>query len=79
VSSKNRVAVIALPNCGKSYSQISKLLKLLKISRMFIYLANKHYKELWRVEDRAWSECLKCVRAEAAIETVEEWIRQNLL
>jgi hypothetical protein len=26
--------------------------KPLKISRMFIYSAIKHYKELWRVEDR---------------------------
>ena len=34
---------------------------------MFIYPAIKHYKELWRVDDRAWSECLKSVRAEAAI------------
>jgi hypothetical protein len=72
VSSKNRVAVITLPNCGKSHPQISKLLKPVKISRMFIYPANKHYKELWRAEDRARSERLKCVRAEASIKTVEE-------
>ena len=69
----------ALHNCGKSYSQIFKLLKPLKISRMFIYQAIKHYKELWRVEDRAWSGCLKTVRAEAAIKTVQERIRWNLL
>jgi hypothetical protein len=43
--------VIALPNGGKSHSQIFKLLKPLKISQMFIYPAVKHYKELWRVED----------------------------
>ena len=34
---------------------------------MFIHPAIKHYKELWRVEDRARSGCLKSVRAEAAI------------
>jgi hypothetical protein len=34
---------------------------------MFVYWAIKCYKELWRVEDRAWSGCLKSVRAEAAI------------
>ena len=50
---ENHVAVIALQNCGKSYSQIFELLKPLKISRMFIYRASKHYVELWRVEDRA--------------------------
>ena len=44
---------------------------------MFIYWAIKHYKELWVVEDRAWSGCLKSVRAEAAIKTVQEQIRQN--
>ena len=66
----NHVAVSALPNCGESHSQIFKLLKPLKISRMFIYLAIKHYKELWRVEDKARSERLKSVRAEAAIKTV---------
>jgi len=46
---------------------------------MFIYLAIKHYKELWRVEDRACSERLKSSRAEAAIKTVREQIRQNPL
>jgi hypothetical protein len=36
---------------------------------MFIYWANKHYEELWRLEHRAL----------AAIKTVKEQIRQNLL
>jgi hypothetical protein len=53
---ENRVAVIALHNCGKWYSQFFRLLKLLKISRMFIYGAIKHYKELWRVEDRTYGK-----------------------
>jgi len=73
------VAVIALTNCGKSQSQIFKLLKPLKISRIYIYSAIKHCKELWRVEDRARSECLKSVRAEAAIKTVWERIHGNPL
>jgi hypothetical protein len=76
---ENHVAVIALHNCRKSHSQIFKLVKPLKISRMFIYPAIKHYKELWRVEDRARSERLKCVKPEAAIRTVWERIRRNLL
>jgi len=42
---------------------------------MFIYPAIKHYKELWRVEDSAWSGYLKSVRAEAVIKMVWEWIR----
>jgi hypothetical protein len=46
---------------------------------MFIYLANKHYKKLWRVEDRARSECLKSVTNEAAIKTVRERNHQNPL
>jgi hypothetical protein len=75
----NHEAVIALPNCEKSHSQISKLLKPLKISHMFIHPAIKHYKELWRIEDRARSGRLKSVRAEATIKTVQEWIRQNPL
>ena len=75
----NHEAVIALPNCKKSHSQILKLLKPLKISQMFIYPAIKHYKELWRVEDRAQSGCLKSLRAQAAIKTVLEQIHQNLL
>jgi len=75
----NHEAVIVLPNCKKSHSQILKLLKPLKISQMFIYPAIKHYKELWRVEDRAQSGCLKSVRAEATIKTVRERIRQNPL
>jgi len=62
--------VIALPNCGKFHSQIFKLLKSLKILRMFIHLAIKHYKELWRVENWARSGRLKSVRAEATIKTV---------
>jgi len=61
------VAVIALYNCGKSYFQTPKPLK---ISRMFIYWAIKYYRELWKVEDRAWAERLKSVRAEATIRTV---------
>jgi hypothetical protein len=44
---------------------------------MFIYPAIKHYKELWRFEDRARSERLKIVRAEAAIKTVRDRIRRN--
>jgi hypothetical protein len=63
------MAVIALPYCGRSHSQIFKLLIQLKVSRMFICLAIKHIKELWRVEDRAWSGRLASMRAEAAIKT----------
>jgi len=58
-ASENHVAVIALHNCGKSYSQIFELLRPLKTSRLFIYQAIKHHEELWRVEDRAQSGCLK--------------------
>jgi transposase len=76
---ENHVAVILLHKCGKSDSQIFKLLKPLKISRNFVYRAIKHYKELWGVEDRARSGRLKSVRAEAAIKTAQERIRQNLL
>jgi len=42
---ENHVAVIALHNCGKSYSQIFELLKPLKISRLFIYRAIKFIKQ----------------------------------
>jgi hypothetical protein len=73
------VAVIALHNCGKSYSQIFKLLKPLKISRLFINQAIKRYEELWRVEDGAQSGRLESLRAQAAIKTVREQIRRNLL
>ena len=76
---ENHVAVIALHNCRKSHLQIFKLLKPLTISRIFIYWAIKHYKELWRVEDSARSENLKSVRAEATVITVWEWIHQNPL
>jgi transposase len=76
---KNRVAVIALHKCGKSDTQISKPLKPLKMSRNFVYRAIKRYKELWGVEDRARSGCLKSVRAEAAIKTVRERIHRNPL
>jgi hypothetical protein len=37
---------------------------------MFICPVIKHFKELWRAEDRAWSGCLKSMMAEAAIKTV---------
>jgi len=76
---ENHVAVIALHNCGKSYSQILKLLKPLKISRMFIYLAIKLYEDLWRVEDRARSERLKSLRVQDDIKTVRQRIRRNPL
>jgi len=66
------VAVIALHKCGKSDSQIFKLLKPLKISRNFVYRGIKRYKELWGVEDRARSGRLKSVRAEAAIKTIRD-------
>jgi hypothetical protein len=46
---------------------------------MFNYRAIKHHKELLRAEDRARSECLKSVTAKAAIKTVQEQIRRNLL
>jgi len=76
---ENRVAVTAPHKCGKSDSQIFKLFKPLKISRNFVYLAIKRYKELWGVEDRARSGRLKSVRAEAAIKTVRERVRRNPL
>jgi hypothetical protein len=76
---ENHVAVTALHNCGKSYSQIFELLKPLKILRMFIYRSIKCYEELWRVEDRAESGCVKSLRAQAVIKTVQEWISQNPL
>jgi len=73
--------------CGCDYpSQLRKIpfsnfqtLKTTEISRMFIYPAIKHYKELWRFEDRARSWHLKSVRAEAAIKTVQEQICRNSL
>ena len=46
---------------------------------MFIYLAIKHYKELWIVEDRARSGRLKSVRTEATIKTVRRQISRNPL
>jgi len=46
---------------------------------MFIYLAIKYYKEIWRVEDRARLECLKSVKVEATIKTAWQWIPQNPL
>jgi len=69
---ESRVAVIALHKCGKSGSQVFRLLKPLKISRKFVYQGLKRYKEIWGVEDRACSVRLKSVRAEAAIKTVGE-------
>jgi hypothetical protein len=71
--------MIAVPNCGKIPLSNFQTFKPLKISRMFIYPAIKHYKELWRVEDRARSGCLKSVRAEAFIKTVRERICRNPL
>jgi hypothetical protein len=44
-----------------------------------MYPAVKHYKELWRAEDRARSGRLKSVRAKAAIKRVGERIRRNPL
>jgi hypothetical protein len=46
---------------------------------MLIYPAIKHYKELWKVENRTRSGRLKSVRAEAAIKTVGGRIRRNPL
>jgi len=46
---------------------------------MFIYWAIKHYKEIWRVENRAWSGCVKSVTAEATIKTERDLIRQKSL
>jgi len=71
------VTVIALHYCGKSHFKIFKPLKPLKILRMVICRAIKHYEELWSVEDRAHAGRLKSVRAEAAIKMVWERIRQN--
>jgi hypothetical protein len=76
---ENRVALIALYKCRKSDPQIFKLLKPLKILRNFVYQAIKRKPELWGVDDRAWSGCLKSVRAEATVETVWEWIHRNPL
>jgi len=49
-------------------------LKQLQISQNIVYQATECYKELWGVEDGAWSGRLLSVRAEAAIKTVWEWI-----
>jgi predicted Rossmann-fold nucleotide-binding protein len=76
---ENHMAVIALHNCRKFYSQIFELLKPFKISRMFIFRAIRHYEELWWVEDRAQSGCLKSLRAETTIKTVWEQIHKNPL
>ena len=51
----DRVAVIALHKCGKSDSQIFKLLKPLKSSRNLVCRAIKRYKGIWGVEERARS------------------------
>jgi len=67
---ESHVTVIALHKCGKSTSQIFRLLKPMKISQNFTYQAIKHCKGLWSVEDRARSGCLKSVRAEATVKTV---------
>ena len=72
---ENHVALIALHNCGKSYSQIFELLKPLKILRMFNYWSIKCYEELWRVEDRGQLGCQKSLRAQVAIKIVQERIR----
>jgi len=76
---ENHVAVIALHNCGISYSQIFELLNPLKILRMFINCACKRYQEIWRIVDRAQLRRLKSLRAQAAIKTVQERIHQNPL
>jgi hypothetical protein len=76
----------AKPRGSDSPSQLWKILfsnfrtvKPLKISRMFIYRAIKHYEELWRVEDRAQSGHLRSLRAQAAIKTLRERIHGNPL
>ena len=69
---ENSVAVIALHKGGKSDSQISELLKPLKILQSFVYQAIKSYKYLWGVADRAWSGCPRCVRTKVDIKTVWE-------
>ena len=57
---ENRVAVIALHKCGKSGSQIFRLLKPLKVSPNFVYWADKRYKELWDVENGSVRTPEKC-------------------
>ena len=46
---------------------------------MFIFPAIKHFKELWRVEGRVRSECLRSMRPEATINKVWERIQGNPL
>ena len=41
---------------------------------MFVPQLIKHYKELWKVEDRAWSRHPRSVRTEAANKIVWERI-----
>lgn len=76
---ENRVAVIALFKCGKSESEIYKLLKNLKISRMFINRAIKRYNELSGVQDRVRSGRPRSVRTPETIKAVRERIRRNPL
>jgi len=76
---ENYVTAIVLHKYGKSDPQVFKLLKQLKNWRNFVYRAIQRYKELWIVEDRDWSGCLKSVRAEAAIKIVQDRIRRNPL
>lgn len=79
INENHRIAVIALFKCGKSPSEIFKVLKPLKISRMFVYRAIKRYEELSGTQDRARSGRPRTVRTPDVVKTVRERIRQNPL
>jgi hypothetical protein len=72
------VAVIAPSQLRKFPFSNFQTLKTIE-NFVFIYRTIKHCKELWRVEDRVHSGRLKSVRAEAAIKTVWEQIREKSL
>ncbi|KAL4132026.1 hypothetical protein QTP88_009247 [Uroleucon formosanum] len=76
---ENRIAVIALFKCNKTPLEIFNLLKLLKITKKFVYRTIKRFKEFNTIDDKPRSGRPRELRTNAAVKAVAQRIRRNPL
>jgi len=76
---ENRIAVIALLKCNKTPLEIFNLLKLLKITKKFVYRTIKRFNEFNTIDYKPRSGRPREIRTNAAVKAVAQRIRRNPL
>jgi len=76
---ENRIAVIALFKCNKTSLEFFNLLKLLKITKKFVYRTIKRFNEFNTIDNKPRSGLPRETRTNAAVKAVAQRIRRNPL